>query len=57
MAWARMTETFRWKPTPATCVKYQPGEYNVPRRCAELAVAAGKAVMIDRKGKCDGKAT
>lgn len=43
MAWIRVTSTWRWNVNPATCIVYKPGEYNVPRACAELAVAAGKA--------------
>lgn len=55
MAWIRVTSLWKWKPTAASCVVYQPGEYNVPRRAAELAVAQGKAVTIDRNGKYDGE--
>ncbi|MBB6013490.1 hypothetical protein HNR59_002879 [Aquamicrobium lusatiense] len=56
MAWIRVISVWKWKPTSASCVVYQPGDYNVPRRAAELAVTAGKAVMIERKGNRDGKA-
>lgn len=49
MAWIRVTETWRWNVNPATCIVYKPGDHNVPRRCAELAIAAGKAEKLPRR--------
>lgn len=49
--WIRVTETFRWKPNAGTTIVYKPGTYNVPRACAALAVAAGKAVRLKKTNK------
>lgn len=51
--WIRVTETFRWKPNYGTTIVYKPGEYNVPRACATLAVEAGKAVRLKKTNKDD----
>lgn len=53
MTWLRFTGAFDWKPTPATTIGFLPGhEVNVTRRCAEAAIAAGKAEKM--KGGRDG---
>lgn len=51
MAWIRVTEKWEWKPNHGTTIVYKPGEYNVPRACATLAVAAGKAVRMRKAHK------
>lgn len=52
--WIRVTETFRHRPSPGTCVVYKPGVYNVPRAAATLAIVAGKAVRL-RKARKDSE--
>ena len=54
MAWIRVTDKWEWKPNAGTTIVYKPGVYNVPRACATLAVAAGKAVRL-RKASKDGE--
>lgn len=51
MAWIRVTEKWSWKPSPGCTIDYKPGTYNVPRACATLAVAAGKAVRLRKQNK------
>lgn len=51
MTWIRVTEKWEWKPNYGTTIVYKPGEYNVPRACATLAVAAGKAVRMRKAHK------
>lgn len=51
MAWIRVTETFRYRPSAGTCIVYKPGTYNVPTAAATLAVAAGKAVRMTKARK------
>lgn len=51
MTWIRVTETFRYKPNAGTTIVYKPGEYNVPRACATLAIVAGKAVRLRKTHK------
>lgn len=51
MAWIRVTEKWEWKPTAGTTIVYKPGTYNVPRACATLAIAAGKAVRLRKTNK------
>jgi len=54
MPWVRFTEDFRYKPTAATCVAYKAGsEHLVKQDCADKAIAAKKAVLIQRR-KVDG---
>lgn len=54
MAWIRITEKWEWRPDYGTTIVYKPGTYNVPRACATLAIAAGKAVRM-RKVSRDGE--
>lgn len=56
MAWIRVTEKWEWRPNYGTTIVYKPGTYNVPRACATLAIAAGKAVRM-RKVSRDGEPT
>jgi hypothetical protein len=53
LAWIRVTEKWSWKPNVGTTIVYKPGDYNVPRACATLAVAAGKAVRLAKGRKDD----
>ena len=46
----RFTRDFDWKPVPAVTVAYLAGmEQMVTTRCAEKAMAQGKAVKVDRR--------
>lgn len=54
LSWIRITEAWSWKPNPQTTIDYPPGEYNVPRACATLAVASGKAVRLRKTNKDAG---
>lgn len=56
--WVRFTADFDWKPKPQVTLAFLIGqERNVTRDCAEKAVAAGKAVRINRNAKADGEPT
>lgn len=47
MAWVRFTADFDWKPTPRSVIAYKAGhELSVTKRCADAAVAAGKAEAV-----------
>lgn len=46
MTWIRVTDKWEWPPKYGVTMVYKPGEYNVPRACATLAIAAGKAVRM-----------
>lgn len=44
MAWVRFREDFSWRASKRGMVQYRKGQLlNVPRRCAEQAIAEGKA--------------
>ncbi len=50
MTWVHFTNDFDWKPSQPVTIAYKAGSTkNVTRRCAERAIADGKAV----KGKID----
>lgn len=50
MARVRFTHDFDYKPTSQCTIGYKAGmELTVKRDCAEKAVAAGKAVSLDRR--------
>lgn len=51
MTWIRVTDKWEWRPNYGTTIVYKPGEYNVPRACATLAIAAGKAVRLRKVHK------
>lgn len=52
MSWVRFTADYDWKPTPATTVAYKAGMTQfVTRACATLAVAASKAVRVNKKAE------
>jgi len=51
MAWIRVTDKWEWRPNYGTTIVYKPGVYNVPRACATLAIAAGKAVRMTKSRK------
>lgn len=49
--WVRFTDVFRWSPPEANKTwskTYQPSVQNVPRACADAAIAAGKAQRTNR---------
>lgn len=49
MARVLFTRDFDYKPTPQVTIGYRAGmKKTVKRDCAERAIAAGKAVSIDR---------
>lgn len=54
MAWIRVTDKWEWRPNYGTTIVYKPGVYNVPRACATLAVAAGKAARLRKVSKAAG---
>lgn len=51
MAWVKFTDRFDYRPSYGVVIAYKPGTYNVPRACATLAVAAGKAVRLKKTNK------
>lgn len=52
MAKVRFLQDFDWRPAPGVILAYRAGcEMTVTRRCAERAVAAGKAVKVRAKRK------
>ena len=52
MARVRFTHDFDYHPTEQTTIGYLAGmEETVKRDCAYQAIAAGKAVEVDAKGK------
>ena len=52
MARVRFTHDYDYHPTEQTTIGYLAGmEETVKRDCADKAIAAGKAVDIDAKGK------
>lgn len=52
MPWVRFTANFDFKPKPQVTQAYLAGdERNVTTPCAKAAIAAGKAVEIERKPK------
>ena len=53
MAWIKITERWKWKPNTGTTIVYQPGNYNVPREAAKLAVDAGTAVRLRKANRND----
>ncbi len=53
MAWVKFTDRFDYRPSYGVTIAYKPGVYNVPRACATLAVAAGKAVRMRKASKDD----
>lgn len=51
MAKVLFTHDFDYKPTPQVTIGYRAGmKKTVKRECAARAVAAGKAVSLDRAG-------
>lgn len=60
MVWVRFTEDYNWRASKRGMVQYRAGQsLNVPRRCADEATQAGKAVFADppRRGDADESAT
>jgi hypothetical protein len=59
--WIRVLSDFDWKPRPAVTLAFLAGqEKNVPRACAEMAVARGLAVKMKaptRQGARNGTTT
>lgn len=54
MPWVRFTQSFDYKPMPNVCIAYKAGgEYLVKQDCVVQAIAAGKAVKINRKKQTD----
>ena len=54
MARVKFTEDFDYKPTRQSTVAYKAGmELTVKQECADLAVAAGKAQLLDKPKKAD----
>lgn len=52
MARVRFTHDFDYHPTEQSTIGYLAGmEETVKRECADQAIAAGKAVELDGKGK------
>ena len=50
MPWVRFTQRFDYKPKPNVCIAYKAdGKYLVKQDCADKAIAAGKAVEINRR--------
>lgn len=57
MAWVRFTADHDWSPRYGVTIAYKEGmTLNVPRACATLAIAAGKAVRL-RKVSRDSEPT
>lgn len=56
MPWVRFVRDFDWWPQPRVTIAYKAGSVVlVTRRCAERAVAAGRAVRVARpRGQTDG---
>lgn len=48
--WVRFIEPYDYR-LPSSTVAYKPGDYNVPQRCATLAVLAGRAVRLRKDNK------
>lgn len=52
MAWVRFTADFDFKPKPTVTLAYLAGQVrNVPRACADLAVAKSKATRMKRPSR------
>lgn len=52
--WVRFTSDFDWSPRYGVVIAYKDGwTGNVTRRCGEAAVAANKAVRMQKAGKDD----
>ncbi len=52
----RFTADFDFKPVPAVTLAFKAGdEKTVTTPCGEAAIAAGKAVRLDKKGKADAR--
>jgi hypothetical protein len=52
--WVRFIEVFKWSPPEANKAwsqTIQPSTQNVTRACADAAIAAGKAVKVNRPRK------
>ncbi len=54
MAWVRFREDYNWRASKRGMVQYRAGQsLNVPRRCADEAIAAGKAEVIEAPRRGD----
>lgn len=52
MPWLRFTANFDWSPRYGVTRAYKAGMVqNVTRRCRDAAVAAGKAVRLDKPSR------
>lgn len=51
--WIRLAAPWTWKPSPQSAIAYPAGDHNVPRACADAALAKGVAVRVVRKSKDD----
>jgi hypothetical protein len=52
MAWIRFTADFNFRPKVVTTIAYKKGMVmNVTGQCATLAIAAGKAVRMEKPSK------
>lgn len=52
MAWVKFSGDYDYRAKPSVTIAYKSGHsYNVTSTCATLAVAAGKAVRMDKPTK------
>lgn len=58
MAWVRFDREFWWRATPQASIRYRSGStYNVPRSCADKAIADGAATRTSNPRKVRHGAT
>lgn len=47
----KLAKTFRWSPNGYDINEYQPGEHDVPERCAEVAALSGVLAESEEEPK------
>lgn len=55
MPWIEVLATFTWKPKSTVMRDLAPGVHNVTTRCAQAAVAAGKARRVKTPARAEVK--